>query len=468
MATYIIVDKDKDPLEPGEINAGDSIEVNSGDVFIVSSSVDDDIEFESASGSSTNFSIQFDESNNSEFKVEIGDDLNANIVIADDVDIGEVEFEANKADSITLTAGDDVSIQEYSGSDKGFDTLNVGDNFSAEKIDLEDGDNSLTIGDGASVDEIKTGKGDDSITIGDGFTGDKIETKKGDDDITLGDNASVEDIKTDKGDDTVRVGDNFTGDKIETKYGNDKVVLGDNADISEVKTDKGNDKVSVGKSAKVDKLDGGKGNDTLSSQTELSSAKSFEAMVCFVRGTLIDTRFGATPIESLRIGDQVETLDHGLQTLRWVGSSRVAGTGAFAPVRIAKGALGNIRDLWVSQQHRMMLGDWRTQIYFGEDQVLVPAKHLVDDLDIRIEEVAEVEYYHMLFDQHEIVFAEGVASESFHPGAIGISAMSAATRAEIFEIFPELREDAEGFGPAARPSLKGFEGSLMTDEHRLH
>ena len=72
-----------------------------------------------------------------------------------------------------------------------------------------------------------------------------------------------------------------------------------------------------------------------------------------------------------------------------------------------------------------------------------------------------VTYVHMLFDQHEIIFAEGAATESFHPGDIGFSAVSEAAREELFAIFPQLRSDPRCYGNTARRCLKTHEAQLI-------
>jgi hypothetical protein len=70
----------------------------------------------------------------------------------------------------------------------------------------------------------------------------------------------------------------------------------------------------------------------------------------------------------------------------------------------------------------------------------------------------------MLFDNHEIVFAEGCPSESFHPGHQGLDAFAEAARSEIFELFPELRVDELAYGPSRRYSLKRYEAEALTRE----
>ena len=186
------------------------------------------------------------------------------------------------------------------------------------------------------------------------------------------------------------------------------------------------------------------------------------APVCFTRGTLIKTQSGERPVEELSAGDMVLTMDHGYQPIRWIGSSKRPATGDMAPILIRKGALGNARDLRVSPQHRMLLSGWQAEVLFGESEVLATAKSLVNDHSILREEGGEVEYFHMLFDTHEIVYAEGAPSESFHPGAEGWKALDAPTRNEILELFPQLANgNFDSYGPSARPSLKHKEGYLL-------
>jgi len=177
-------------------------------------------------------------------------------------------------------------------------------------------------------------------------------------------------------------------------------------------------------------------------------------IVCFARGTRILTANGERPIEELAVDDLVITLDHGAQPIRWIGSARVPAVGAMAPIVIEAGVLGNHSRLKVSPQHRMLLSGWQAELLTGEEEVLVAAKMLVNDQTIRREEGGMVEYFHMLFDSHEIVIAEGAPSESFHPGKQGWGTLAEEARAEILTLFPMLEgENFDAYGPSARYSL---------------
>jgi hypothetical protein len=159
----------------------------------------------------------------------------------------------------------------------------------------------------------------------------------------------------------------------------------------------------------------------------------------------------------------VLTMDHGYQPIRWIGSSKRAATGDLAPILIRKGALGNNRDLRVSPQHRMLLQGWQAEMLFGELEVLATAKSLLNDHSIIRDEGGEVEYFHMLFDTHEIIYVEGCPSESFHPGKQGWKALDQATRDEILTLFPQLADgNLNDYGPSARTSLKHKEGKFLS------
>jgi hypothetical protein len=145
---------------------------------------------------------------------------------------------------------------------------------------------------------------------------------------------------------------------------------------------------------------------------------------CFTRGSLITTENGETPVENLCVGDTIVTRDNGIQRVSWVGNRKMKNCvdSRHVPIRIKANALGKglpKRDLLVSPQHRILVSDWRAELMFGVSEVLVAAKHLVNDRDIRVAtDLDEFEYYHILFESHQTVFSEGLPSESFHPGGL--------------------------------------------------
>ncbi len=179
---------------------------------------------------------------------------------------------------------------------------------------------------------------------------------------------------------------------------------------------------------------------------------------CFAAGTLIRTPRGERRVEMLRPGDLVETRDHGAQALCWVGQRTVSGRGDFAPVRFAPGSIGNVRPLVVSPQHRVLVSDWRAELYFGESEVLAPALHLVDGTSVTRAPCTRVQYVHVMCDRHQILISDGAQSESFYPGAT-ILAGDEAIRAELLTLFPDLGGGAAW--PMARPLVRGHEARLL-------
>jgi hypothetical protein len=168
----------------------------------------------------------------------------------------------------------------------------------------------------------------------------------------------------------------------------------------------------------------------------------WEPVFCLTFGTLVETPDGPRLIEHLKPGDLVSTMDNGSQPLRWAGSRHVtsdelAKRTALRPVEIAARVIGNHRPLLVSPRHRILLNDWRAQVYFGEDEVLVPAQALVNGETVRkIVPEGGVTYVHLLFDRHEVIVSNGALSESFHPGADGLGGLVPVHRQEVEALFP--------------------------------
>lgn len=186
---------------------------------------------------------------------------------------------------------------------------------------------------------------------------------------------------------------------------------------------------------------------------------------CFTRGTMIETSTGDRLIETLEPGDLVKTLDRGFQPIRWIGKSNISANSLALqpgnrPIRIAKGTLGNVRDMVVSPAHRLHITGWMADILFGQSEILVAAKDLVNDSTITVESGADgVEYWHMLFDQHELVWAEGCLSESLNPSDAVIGAGQGRAKDEILELFPELGtgDDMQ----VVRPALSALEAQVL-------
>ncbi|WP_246020243.1 Hint domain-containing protein [Aliigemmobacter aestuarii] len=189
---------------------------------------------------------------------------------------------------------------------------------------------------------------------------------------------------------------------------------------------------------------------------------TINSIPCFVAGTMIMTPSGEVAVESLRPGDLVMTQDDGPQPLRWIGRRRVPAEGKFAPVRIRAGTFGDHRELLVSPLHRILIRDSLAEVLFGEPEVLVAAKDLVNDRSVRIVPGGEVDYVHLLFDRHQVVFSEGLPTESFLPGPQTTKSFEREVVDEICALFPELDPDTgAGYSPAARRMLRGYEARVL-------
>ena len=137
------------------------------------------------------------------------------------------------------------------------------------------------------------------------------------------------------------------------------------------------------------------------------------ACVSFTRGTHITMASGAQrAVEELVVGDRILTRDDGVQTLRWIGTSTTRAVGEFAPIRIAAGTLNNTANLLVSPDHRLFIYQRTDELGAGRSELLVKARHLVNGNSVTVSEGGFVDYFQLLFDSHQIIYAEGIAAES--------------------------------------------------------
>lgn len=193
---------------------------------------------------------------------------------------------------------------------------------------------------------------------------------------------------------------------------------------------------------------------------------------CFVAGTLIETPDGLREIETLQAGDLVRNRAGDMVRLRWIGYRSIVPQfhqrQQLFPVRIMRGALGNgcpSRDLMVSPNHRVVMDGPEVELVFGEAEAFVAAKFLVGLPGIFLDlSVTEVSYVHLLFDDHQVIMAEGLASESLHPGDLALEGCGPDAAEEILYLFPSLKESTrDGYGPLALPALTKREALVCRD-----
>lgn len=387
---------------------------------------------------------------------------------------------------VSGTAGNDFIFSGYAGDTDG-DFIDNNDAHLAGEVGNDDivqaGDGNDEIYSGDGNDEVYGGAGDDTVFAGVGndsvFGGEDSDTLFGED----GDDALLGEDGDDKlsggtGDDTLTGGSG--ADRL---FGNDDADMflggnaGDMVDGGEGGTD--NDTLDLTGSGPLrvvyDAANSENGNvnflDGAGNVTGTMTFENIETVIpCFTPGTLIRTPQGNRPVESLRQGDPVLTRDNGVQKIRWVGSKTIDYRNLLAdpklrPVFIPKGALGDDlpeRDMMLSPNHRVLISNYKTSLYLGEDEAFVTAKHLINDTGIQQVDAAGINYIHFMFDQHQVVLSDGSWTESFQPGDQSLRGIDDDQRAEIFDLFPELeRQHGLEAYLSSRKTLKHFEARLV-------
>ncbi|WP_323766398.1 Hint domain-containing protein [Marinovum sp.] len=193
-------------------------------------------------------------------------------------------------------------------------------------------------------------------------------------------------------------------------------------------------------------------------------------VICFTPGTLIDTPDGPRPVEDLRDGCKVLTRDNGPQEVLWTGARRMSGARLHAmptlrPVRIFAGAFGRDKpetSFLVSPQHRMLLRGAEIEALFNTPEVLVAARDLAGTPCAQTDyTLREVTYVHLLLPRHEILWANGLETESFHPASAQLSTLDAHDRARLITGMPEVEHDPLAYGAYARRNLTASEYAVL-------
>ncbi|MBU2941435.1 Hint domain-containing protein [Shimia thalassica] len=166
----------------------------------------------------------------------------------------------------------------------------------------------------------------------------------------------------------------------------------------------------------------------------------YEIAPCFTAGTRIRARDGFKLVEDILPGDKIWTLDNGFQEVRWASCTKASGLDEFAPIQFSPGSIGNRRSLLVSPNHRILYATPQTELLFGSESVLIPAKYFLDLPGVMRLVVPEIEYYHFMFDTHEIVESNECLTESFYPGEMALMGLKQETRSELLTLFPELSQ----------------------------
>ncbi|GIT89910.1 hypothetical protein JANAI62_06060 [Jannaschia pagri] len=195
--------------------------------------------------------------------------------------------------------------------------------------------------------------------------------------------------------------------------------------------------------------------------------------ICFTPGTRILTEDGPRPVEALAPGDRVLTRDDGPQPILWIGHRHISGARLFAmphlrPIRIRCGALGVEEpepDLIVSPGHHVMLTGSKAKALWGQPEVLVRARDLVDDRRVLVAHgLGDVTYIHLMFARHQILWANRVEVESFHPADADLSHMSRPDIEEMLHHAPGVDQDPSAYGAHARRCLSRAELAILNHQ----
>ena len=193
-----------------------------------------------------------------------------------------------------------------------------------------------------------------------------------------------------------------------------------------------------------------------------------QSVICFAADTVIATPRGPRPIDQVVQGDMVLTRDNGPRPVVWSGRSSLSGLALrryphLRPIRLRRGALGSVPDddLRISPEHRVLVAGPRARALYGCDEVLVRAADLLNYKNIAPDIALHgVDYVHLLLEDHQVLFANGLPCESFHPG-LAAPDMLRHHRRDLRAVMPDVVDAPDRYGPTARRCLTAGEAALL-------
>ncbi|MBY6142265.1 Hint domain-containing protein [Leisingera daeponensis] len=374
---------------------------------------------------------------------------------------GEAGNDDDTVDVSGVTTGVTVT---YTGDEAGTitdgtDTITFSE---IELLKLTDQDDAVDASADSAGTTIDAGAGDDTVTFG-----------AGDDSITSG--AGYDELVLSGGGGTDTISDFSIADDDSNGFYNDQL------DVSDLTGGTGPD--GAVRAWDISVSDDGFGNALLTfpsgeklvlqgvAPAQMSTAPQMHSagIPCFTPDVVLATRRGAVPAGQIRVGDLLQTADNGYQPVIWVGC-RTLGPAELArrphlrPYRLRPGGLLALEQpMLVSPQHRLLLG--RHTLGGGRqfDESFLPAK-LLAEIDPNCTQLSgadgPVTYVHLMTEQHEVIFAEGAATETFWPGPEAVRGLTADGRRELFDLFPELAAAACLSGETGRAQVRAAYGGL--------
>ena len=135
--------------------------------------------------------------------------------------------------------------------------------------------------------------------------------------------------------------------------------------------------------------------------------------------TPIATPDGYRDAGQLQRGDTVLTDTGSVVPVLHLVRTRVPARGSFAPVRLRAPYFGLTRDIIVAPEQRLVLQGSEVEYNFGQEAVLVPARHVVNGTAATwAAKGAVADYVQVVLPGHEVLKAAGCAVESLYIGRI--------------------------------------------------
>ncbi|MEO1500401.1 MAG: Hint domain-containing protein [Pseudomonadota bacterium] len=375
-------------------------------------------------------------------------------VFVDSFDDADAESYSTTA---TLADGREVTIEIGAGTPANLGFASNDDEIHPVRVTVQNPGPTVTLGFGA---DLSANIDNESYGI-DNLVVSTAQDPNNDDVINGGAGEDIIDGGT--GADTINAGDDAdrifisAGDVVDGGEGgddNDTLILGD-----------------LGATVVFDSGNPENGTVTFSDGSTATFVNIENIIPCFTPGSMVATPVGLTAVENLKIGDWVETRDNGPQQVRWIGTKTLSAeeldcSTHLKPILIRKDSIAPSipdRDMYVSQQHRMLIENSATQLWLGQDEVLVKAKHMTHKRGIDQVEAADgVTYIHVMFDRHEILLVDNTWTESFQPGDMINSEGADGVFDELIELLPDLETlNGRASYTAARLSAKPREARLI-------
>jgi Ca2+-binding RTX toxin-like protein len=341
--------------------------------------------------------------------------------------------------------------------------------------DAIDGNDAL---DGSNADAIDAGAGDD--TLHGGLGNDTLDGGSGDD--SLSGDAGDDVLTGGAGADTLEGGDGadiFFANAGDVVDGGSGGTDNDTLDLTGSTSAGGSLKVLLsGADADGNGVDGTvEYYDTAGTLEGTMSFSNIENIVpCFTPGICIATPRGEVPVEALRVGDLVQTADNGLQPILWIGKrtleqAELQANPDLRPILLQPGCLGNEKPMLLSPQHRCITRDRALAGALGEHEMFIRAKFLAEhpQFDARVANGKRtVTYIHILTEGHQVIFSDGVATETFYPGQQALAALPKGEAKELLSLFPEIFEMQDHKGMRAPSYRGGLARANVARKHMLH